>query len=52
MSAIAALSDYGTYVWAAYGISALLLVAELIAVRARLRRSERMHDRGAQGSAR
>jgi heme exporter protein CcmD len=52
MNAIAALSEYGAYVWTAYGICALLLVAEMIAVRARLRRSERMHEVGAEGGVR
>jgi heme exporter protein CcmD len=51
MNAIAALSDYGAYVWMAYGVCALLLVAEMIAVRARLRRSE-VHEVPAEGGAR
>jgi heme exporter protein CcmD len=50
MNAIAALSEYGAYVWTAYGICALLLVAEMMAVRARLRRS--MYDGSAEGSSR
>ncbi|MEP6942940.1 MAG: heme exporter protein CcmD [Betaproteobacteria bacterium] len=44
---MAALADYGTYVWMAYGVCALLLVAEVLAVRARARRAERVRDGGA-----
>lgn len=52
MNAMATLSEYGAHVWIAYGICALLLVAEMIAVRARLARSERVHDGSTQAGAR
>ena len=37
MSAFFAMNGYGFYVWTAYGVAALALVAELVALRARRR---------------
>jgi heme exporter protein D len=33
-----AMGGYGAYVWGAYGVSALALIAEVLALRARARR--------------
>ncbi|MEK8049769.1 heme exporter protein CcmD [Ideonella sp. DXS22W] len=33
------MGGYGLYVWSAYGVTALMMVAEVLRVRARLRRA-------------
>jgi heme exporter protein D len=40
MSEFLAMGGYGFYVWGAYGVTALVIVAELVAVRARRRAAE------------
>jgi len=40
MSEFLAMGGYGFYVWSAYGVTALVIVAELIALRARRRAAE------------
>jgi heme exporter protein D len=37
MSAFLAMGGYGFYVWSAYGVAALAIIAELLALRARRR---------------
>jgi heme exporter protein D len=37
MSDFFAMGGYGFYVWGAYGVTALLIIAEAISVRARLK---------------
>jgi heme exporter protein D len=37
MSEFLAMGGYGFYVWSAYGVTALILVAEMLALRARRR---------------
>ena len=39
MSDFLAMSGYGFYVWMAYGVTALVVVVEILAVRARCRRT-------------
>jgi heme exporter protein D len=39
-----AMGGYGFYVWSAYGVAALAVVAELLALRARRRAAEAGHD--------
>jgi len=41
MSEFFAMGGYGFYVWGAYGITAILLAAEIVAVRARYRAARR-----------
>lgn len=40
MSEFLAMGGYGFYVWGAYGVTALVIVAELVALRARRRAAE------------
>jgi heme exporter protein D len=40
VSEFLAMGGYGFYVWGAYGVTALVIVAELVAVRARRRAAE------------
>ena len=43
-----AMGGYGFYVWSAYGLTALLIAVEIVAVRARLRNARRAaRDAGA-----
>ena len=46
MSNFLAMGGYGFYVWMAYGVTALVIVAELLALRARHRAASRafIHD--------
>ena len=39
MSEFLAMGGYGLYVWMAYGVTALVIVWEILAVRARVRRA-------------
>jgi heme exporter protein D len=39
MSEFLAMGGYGFYVWMAYGVTALVIVCEILAVRARVRRT-------------
>jgi len=41
MSEFLAMGGYGFYVWSAYGITAILIAAEIVAVRARLRNARK-----------
>ena len=43
MSEFLAMGGYGFYVWGAYGVTALAIVAELLALRARRRAAEAAH---------
>ncbi|MEO8346314.1 MAG: heme exporter protein CcmD [Betaproteobacteria bacterium] len=47
MSNFLAMGGYGFYVWMSYGVTALAIVAELLALRARHRAATRafVHDR-------
>jgi heme exporter protein D len=36
-----AMGGYGFYVWSAYGVTALVIVVELVSVRARLRAAKK-----------
>ena len=40
MSEFFAMGGYGLYVWGAYGVTALVIVGELVALRARRRAAE------------
>jgi heme exporter protein D len=40
MSEFLAMGGYGFYVWGAYGVTVLVIVAELVALRARRRAAE------------
>ena len=40
MSEFLTMGGYGFYVWGAYGVTALVIVVELVAVRARRRAAE------------
>jgi len=42
MSEFLAMGGYGFYVWGAYGVTALVVVAELWSVRARKKAAERL----------
>jgi heme exporter protein D len=42
MSEFLAMGGYGFYVWGAYGVTAICIVAELVSVRARRRAAERL----------
>jgi len=39
MSAFFAMGDYGWYVWTAYGVTALVIVVEIVMLRAHRRRT-------------
>ena len=39
-----AMGGYGFYVWGSYLVSAVLILVEIVAVRARLRNARRMAD--------
>jgi heme exporter protein D len=43
MSEFFAMGGYGFYVWGAYGVTALAVMAELLALRARRRVAEATH---------
>jgi heme exporter protein D len=45
MSEFLAMGGYGFYVWGAYGVTALVIVAELVAVRARQRAAQALAAR-------
>ena len=49
MSEFLAMGGYGFYVWGAYGVAALAIMIELLALRARRRAAESAH---AEASAR
>ena len=40
------MGGYGFYVWGAYGVTALVIVAELVALRARRRAAAAAHSEG------
>jgi heme exporter protein D len=44
MSEFFAMGGYGFYVWGAYGVTALAIVAEILAVRARQRAATTAHS--------
>ena len=44
MSDFLAMGGYGFYVWGAYGVTALAIVAELVALRARRRAAAAAHE--------
>ncbi len=46
MSEFLAMGGYGFYVWSAYGVTALAIVAELLALRARRRAAAAAHSEG------
>jgi heme exporter protein D len=44
MSEFLAMGGYGFYVWGAYGVTAVVIAAELISLRARRRAARRLAD--------
>jgi heme exporter protein D len=44
MTEFLAMGGYGFYVWSAYGVTALVIVAELLALRARRRAAVATND--------